>query len=311
MTFLHMEGIDQVTALYQLRAIAQTRQGRPDEALADVESLILLRKAAEPRQTLTGNLVATIVTARALSVIREGLAAHTWNDDQLTTLSVKLELLNPLLDYSSALQAERVFFLDGTRRINNGNMQASFGDGNPLQWMNGLMQALRYLPNGYWEYNRATYSRFIQQQLERVLAPNQKRFDVSAHQNHIAELAKLRVLPRGLHHILSYEVLSQLSQVGIISAEMSASISQARIAIALERYHSINGSIPENLTALVSEFLAQIPADPIDGKPLRYQKVSETDYRIWSIGYDQKDGGGVAGAKRTEGDWLWTSLPPQ
>jgi hypothetical protein len=62
----------------------------------------------------------------------------------------------------------------------------------------------------------------------------------------------------------------------------------------------------------VPEFIAKIPHDPIDGKPLRYQKLSTTNYRIWSIGSDRRDSGGAPGAYDfTEGDWVWESLPPQ
>ena len=39
------------------------------------------------------------------------------------------------------------------------------------------------------------------------------------------------------------------------------------------------------------EYLAAIPADPFDGKPLRYKKAQK-GYVIYSIGLDRQDDGG-------------------
>jgi hypothetical protein len=310
----HVFGVSHVAKLFQIRAIAHIRQGRPSEAFSDLESLLLLRKALEPRQLIIGGLMADSITKHALIVIREGLAAHTWDEDQLSRLSLRLELLTPLADLSSALRFERVGFIYGTRQFMSDNLQtkAIIEGGMHSRWSNGLVEAIVHLPNGYWEQDRAVYSRSIQQHLEKVLIPRQERLDVSAHRGYEAHLATL--LTSRMRHILSSIALPAVSNLGIKSAEMSANISQARIAIAVERYRAMNSSLPENLAALAPEFIARIPHDPIDGQPLRYQKLSTTNYRIWSIGYDEKDGGGVpgaAGVTGTEGDWVWESLPPQ
>ena len=57
---------------------------------------------------------------------------------------------------------------------------------------------------------------------------------------------------------------------------------QVRAAIAL--YEKQHGAPPDRLDALVPEFLPEVPADPFDGKPLRYART-ERGWKLWSVGY--------------------------
>ncbi len=74
-------------------------------------------------------------------------------------------------------------------------------------------------------------------------------------------------------------------------ARSSACVRAAAVAIAIERYRIAKRMIPESLESLVPEFLKAIPADPFDGKPLRYKKLA-MGYVVYSIGEDGTDDGG-------------------
>jgi hypothetical protein len=65
--------------------------------------------------------------------------------------------------------------------------------------------------------------------------------------------------------------------------------------LAIRAYTIQHGEPPEQLSQLVPQFLKEIPADPHDpaGNSLRYRS-SDSEYRIYSIGYDRQDGGGAA-----------------
>jgi tetratricopeptide (TPR) repeat protein len=77
-------------------------------------------------------------------------------------------------------------------------------------------------------------------------------------------------------------------------------------AIALRLYRKEHGRYPENLSALVPRYLSSVPADPFDGKSLRYRREG-TGFRLWSIGPDRKDDGGVEGKPGwwVQGDIVW------
>jgi hypothetical protein len=65
----------------------------------------------------------------------------------------------------------------------------------------------------------------------------------------------------------------------------------ARTVLAMARYRAEHGRLPAKLEELSPAYLAAVPADPFDGKPLRLV----TDARgvtVYSIGLDAKDDGG-------------------
>jgi hypothetical protein len=64
-------------------------------------------------------------------------------------------------------------------------------------------------------------------------------------------------------------------------------------ALAVERFRRAHGGqAPSSLDVLVPQYLASVPADPFDGKPLKY-RVGAGDYIIYSVDRDRIDDGGV------------------
>jgi hypothetical protein len=65
-------------------------------------------------------------------------------------------------------------------------------------------------------------------------------------------------------------------------------------AVSIRIYELKKGSAPENLEALVPEFLPDVPRDPFNGfEPLRYKKEGQV-WTLYSVGPDHKDDGGTA-----------------
>jgi hypothetical protein len=70
--------------------------------------------------------------------------------------------------------------------------------------------------------------------------------------------------------------------------------------------------LPDSLAALAPRFLETLPADLIDGQPLRYRKESAGGFILYSVGWNQKDDGGTiartSGERQeldlSEGDWV-------
>jgi len=66
------------------------------------------------------------------------------------------------------------------------------------------------------------------------------------------------------------------------------------VAIALERHRCLTGAYPKSLADLVPRFLKSEPLDFIDGGPLRYERVGEKQFILYSPGADCFDNGGVS-----------------
>ena len=67
----------------------------------------------------------------------------------------------------------------------------------------------------------------------------------------------------------------------------------ARAGLAVERYRSLNGELPDGLERLVPEYLESVPTDLFDGKPLRYRKLDK-GFLVYSVGPDGQDDGGTS-----------------
>jgi len=67
--------------------------------------------------------------------------------------------------------------------------------------------------------------------------------------------------------------------------------------LGLRAYMARHGVCPESLDSLVAEgALMRVPIDPLDpsGAPVRYHRLSDREYLLYSVGPDGKDNGGVA-----------------
>ena len=71
--------------------------------------------------------------------------------------------------------------------------------------------------------------------------------------------------------------------------------------LALKCYAIEYGELPASLDQLVPEYLDEIPADPFDGRPMRYSKEKKI---VYSVGRDLIDSGGD-----TESDYRYSNEP--
>jgi len=92
--------------------------------------------------------------------------------------------------------------------------------------------------------------------------------------------------------IFSRLLLPALSKAGNKFAQLEARRRAGLAAIGVERYRSARGQLPQGLDELTPEFLASVPADPFDAKPLRFRQ-RPVGFVVYSIGVDRTDDGGA------------------
>jgi hypothetical protein len=121
--------------------------------------------------------------------------------------------------------------------------------------------------------------------------------------------ARMRVTPT-FYNQLYRMLVPALGRAVVKAARAEQTALQASTACALERHWRKHGRYPDTLGALVPEFLAAEPRDLMDGQPLRYAKTATGHFKLWSVGRDGVDHGGVGYLKQAgvdeEGlDWVW------
>jgi hypothetical protein len=80
-------------------------------------------------------------------------------------------------------------------------------------------------------------------------------------------------------------------EIGETCQKGQALLRCAAVGMALERYRLANGRWPDDLAALAPKYLAAVPADPFDGRPLHYARHKDV-LVVYSVGPDLKDDGG-------------------
>ncbi|MBC8096521.1 MAG: hypothetical protein H7Y43_11985 [Akkermansiaceae bacterium] len=77
-------------------------------------------------------------------------------------------------------------------------------------------------------------------------------------------------------------------------------------AIAVKRFQLRHQRLPENLEALLPDFVSAVPHDPVDGLPLRFRRNPDGTFLLYSIGADGKDDGGNPLPVSASGTLNWT-----
>lgn len=90
---------------------------------------------------------------------------------------------------------------------------------------------------------------------------------------------------RGLLMILVPAATAVVETVDLAEIQQNALM----LSFALKAYHQDHGELPEQLSDLVSNYIAEVPTDPFDGKPMRYSKAKAI---IYSVGNNYIDSGG-------------------
>jgi len=79
----------------------------------------------------------------------------------------------------------------------------------------------------------------------------------------------------------------------------------ARLSCRLEEYRLAHGQYPDQLDAL-PDLPPHLNQEVLSEQPFRYQRKGD-GYLLYSIGWDQKDNGGVLATDDRQGDWPWPS----
>jgi hypothetical protein len=280
-----------------LHAKAEMVSGHSDEALKDLGVLFRFDDGLKDEPLLISQLVRLACTSVMLQSVGEGLAEHRWSEAQLEVLQERLRKTDLLASTVLAFHGERDICF---------NPHFDHGSFGVRGW--GWMEQLNL--------NRA----FNETVLPRL---DLSQREISPSVNHSMDLAFQRsyeakgfsaVLHAVLHHdIMASMTLPAYAHVGEKVAFAQSEVDMAMLACALERFRLAQGQYPDTLEALVPRFAAALPQDIINGQPLKYRRLENGRFILYSVGWNEKDDGGVVAATKgttprqdqLQGDWVF------
>jgi hypothetical protein len=305
----HLAILKQCSLVLQLRAIAELQNNQPRKAFDDVKLALQLTDKIHSEPFLISHLVRIAILQISLQPIYEGLASHEWSEEQLIALDAELAKLDFLADYKLAMRGEmglqggNIDYLIRNRR-ELFNMTSGNGASSGPLFISSL------IPNGWFYQNRLGCARMMEEFYIPVADVNQQMISPATirHADSVLSAETRKTTP---YNILERMLLPALGNAVKKFAGAQSSVDLARTAIALERYRLAHGEYPESLDSLAPQFMAKVPRDVIGGGPLKYRRTSDGQFVLYSIGWNERDDGGVVsltkggGVDINKGDWVW------
>ena len=320
----HLAAIKGAGQVLSLRALAELQNGQTDQAAADVKLTLRLVDSIQTEPIIISHLVRMAVMQMAIQCIYEGLAEHKWTDAQLADFDAGLAKINYPGDFQTCVQAEtaahvKAFqWVEEKRSRGRTLVEDIFDYGNqhvPASTINLLSAGFHLMPKG-WFYQADLLLGEHSQAWGSMVATGAPPI-ISPQTILQASNATVTLLYRhsGVFNFLGRLLIPELSNYAKRTAFAQTSADLARVSVALERYYLANGSYPASLDALAPKFMEEVPADIINGEPLNYHQTQDGRFVLYSVGWNEKDDGGVAipaatgslgtGVDLNRGDWVW------
>jgi hypothetical protein len=299
-----------VTSRDVVQTLAQRAQchlmlGQPDQALRDltlIHDLCRIFQGAPTGKPMT--LVSSMINVAVAGLYAETLADsfrfHAWNDSQLRALQQQCSEIHLAVPLAESMRDEQVFSFHTIETYSRAELVKMF---DQIGIKPSLRRLLKYAPKGWLYQGMAIHGPLSGQFLD--------GFDVVARTvspRKIDEAA--RAVSEQTEHVTAYNFIGVLAVPNYVRAlqvfaRNQTAANEGAVACALERYRLARGEYPETLTALTPEFIATLPHDMVGGQPLKYRRTNDGQFVLYSIGWNERDDGGVPGKSIPEGDWVW------
>ncbi len=318
----HLAKMKAAVQWLSLSAAVELHAGDMTNAFEDLYAFTKMVSGYGKEHLMISELVRIAMAAIAVTATWEALQCPGWNDRQLQLLHEEWQKLDLLTQAEAVLQVERLSlartFEAGRGSFNAINFQPGGGNSglnelahvgkelvdNPSE---GVKSALHRYPRYWgWKYwqsyeDEIANGKILQAAIDAVRQARGAgipglavtRFTTSAARVSAAYPAAFKWLGDAFSGLGSgYSPAESterfLMRIRTVEIERALLIT----AIGLKRYELKHGRYPENLNALSPEFAAQVPSDPMDGKPLRYRLNADGTFLLYSVGENGLDNGG-------------------
>jgi hypothetical protein len=276
-------------------ALSRAQDGDLRGAAVSCRALVNAGRAIGDEPTLIAALVRMALRAIAVGQSERVLGQGALPDEDLASLQKAFEEEAEERLFPVALRGERGGMDRFMQALQRGDLSVKqmqgLTAGRPAsspRWF--AEEKLLYLPGAVTNSRAAMLERMNRLVEISKLPPEEQA----------APLAEMQAsLPRQL--VLVRELEPAVEKVAGAERRTLAQLRCAATALAAERYRLKHGRWPESLADLKGEFLRDVPADPFDGKPLRYRRDGE-GVVVYAVGPDGKDDGGDRATLNTHKD---------
>ncbi len=317
--FPHLAKIKGIAQFLSLRANAELANGQSDAALEDVQLGFRLNQAVRDEPTLIAQLVGIAAMHINLGVLWEGLADHRWSEPQLAAIESELAQVDLLTAYQTGMSMERYFSIWCVDLVERTRDMAALTEVAPPPDEVGLGSRMlaaggkilfRLVPTGWFNQNKLSLNRLHVEYIRPLVDPEKQLVRPANYHRASEPINSWQPNP---YDLFTGMLLPALEKVAKKSAIAQTYVNLAHIACALERYRLANGSYPDSLNQLTTQFISTLPHDVINGDPLKYRRNADGSFILYSVGWNETDDGGEVALRKDnqrladldQGDWVW------
>jgi len=314
----HLGSLNYCDRMLQLRATAELENGEHDQALEDIKTSLRLVQSIQTEPFLTSGLIRTTMLIGTVQPIWQGLNEHKWSDNELTNLDDKLNRFDFISDYSFAIRAERALGIRNLEYVRHTrNLEFLFpesdDDSSDSPYSKAVTKLIREafyhsIPDAIFYQNEMTWTKEMQDWCLPIADVQNQTISPDAEAIAYQMVDNSRLTP---YNIYANFLISDYPGSARRFAFAQNAVNMARIACALERYRLVYNDYPQTLDALAPQFIDKIPHDVINGQPLKYHRVDDGKFILYSVGWNKTDEGGRVGMMEGKhydnriGDWIW------
>jgi hypothetical protein len=284
----HLAEIKKGVGLLEAEAWVHVANGEQEKAVASLLAAGRLADSLSEEPLIVSQLVRIACWGSICTCMERIINVKPFSEEQLISLQNMLARDERPQAAARALAGERACGLSMFNSRNPRGVLGSYGASPRLSERIGrglVFSALKL--TGILQKDRNFYMTAMETNIATAELDFPGRFSAAQ------QIPPSVALPSSQLCIVSAMILPALQKTFVKDAEHAAHIRVAKTAVAVERFRRANGNaLPKDLAELTPAFMKEIPADPFDGKPLRF-KLRGEGYVIYSIGSDGLDNGGT------------------
>ncbi len=288
-------------------ACAALASGRHEQGWLDAMALVRLTRGFTdlPDGCLLESMAGGLFAQYVSQPVYEAWVRRSWTEAQWTRLQEELAKVTPLRSLERSLRVERAFVVNSfenvpVRKI----LLQNTASGETYPWW---ARSLEFIPG--WVYRNKIAAAEDLNQRTALLGQSSTPGFLARLREDDARRERLRG-PTTPANVLMQAATPDYRKVTDSALRAESTVALTRAVCALERHRLARGQYPETLAELVPAFLAAVPIDVIDGQPLRYRRLADGTFKLYSIGLNGTDDDGAPSDWKTgegprHGDWCW------
>jgi len=304
------------------RAMLSLGQGNAQQAWKDLQACHRLARHVSHGGTLLEAHLGLSIEANVCKADRMIAANGHLTAEEARAMAHEIGQLNPLPNPAWHIShSQRNVFLNSAlamSRAQGAKLQSFVNELDKDKEIEGLERLL--IASVDWEEVLRIGNKFYDEFEEAADAPTpqerrEKAHELEANIQQRAMETNIMVLLAGskkqraqaLSAKLLYHLMPAISKELALSDSAVAERDLSRLDLLLVAYRAEHGQYPKSIQALVPNYLDHLPIDPLSNKPYVYQLHGSTG-RLYSIGANERDDGGITKMERLSADDLVVEL---